>query len=88
MLPNNFTHKSQEALQAAHHLGIENGQQGVDPIHLLAALLQQDDGVVVSIINKITPETSDLRAKIDNILDGLPKAPPKYSTRAVIPAVL
>ncbi|HBK34467.1 MAG: ATP-dependent chaperone ClpB [Candidatus Uhrbacteria bacterium GW2011_GWE2_40_58] len=79
MLPNNFTHKSQEALQAAHNLGIENGQQGVDPIHLLAALLQQDDGVVAAIINKITSESSNLRAKIDNILDGLPKAPPKTS---------
>jgi len=74
MIPNNFTHKAQEAIQNAHNLGVENGQQGVDPIHLLAVLVEQDDGVVNAVVNKIAPQLSDLRANIDNILDGLPKS--------------
>ena len=74
MIPNNFTHKAQEAIQNAHNLGVENGQQGVDPIHLLAVLIGQDDGVVTAVVNKITPQLTDLRANIDNILDGLPKS--------------
>ncbi len=73
MLPNNFTHKSQEAIQNAHNLGIENGQQGVDPIHLLAVLVAQDDSVVPAVLTKINEDTASLRAKIDNILDSLPK---------------
>jgi ATP-dependent Clp protease ATP-binding subunit ClpA len=38
MLPQNFTTKSQEALQLAQQLALGNGQQALEPIHLLAAL--------------------------------------------------
>ncbi len=74
MLPNNFTHKSQEALQHAHNLAVENGQQAIEPIHLLASLLEQDDGVVGAIVQQITPDVRDLRAEVDGILDALPHA--------------
>ncbi len=74
MTPNNFTLKSQEALQRAHNIAIENGQQALEPIHLLAALLSQDDGVIPAIVNKISPKTNELRMEIDGILDSLPKA--------------
>ncbi len=74
MLPNNFTHKSQEALQHAHNIAVENGQQALEPIHLIAALLEEDEGVVSAVVNKITPDISDLRAKIDDVLDSLPQA--------------
>ncbi len=73
MLPNNFTLKSQEALQRAHNIAVELGQQALEPIHLLAALLSQDDGVVRPVIDKITPMREELRHKIDTILDSLPK---------------
>ncbi len=46
MLPQNFTTKSQEAIQLAHQLAVGNGQQAVETAHLLAALLEQEDGVV------------------------------------------
>ena len=72
MLPNNFTLKSQEAIQLAHTLAVENGQQALEPIHLLSALLEQDDGVVGAIAQKITPNASELRAEVETILDSLP----------------
>ncbi len=72
MMPNNFTLKSQEALQMAHSIAIEHGQQALEPIHLLAALLAQDDGVVTSIVGKITPLKIELRTEIDQILSSLP----------------
>ncbi|TAL50133.1 ATP-dependent chaperone ClpB [Patescibacteria group bacterium] len=75
MMPNNFTHKSQEAIQMAHGIAVEHGQQALEPIHLLAALLEQDDGVVGAVIDKVTPARARLRGEVDKILDSLPHTP-------------
>jgi ATP-dependent Clp protease ATP-binding subunit ClpB len=72
MLPNNFTHKSQEALQYAHDLALDNGQPALEPIHLLAALVEQDEGAVRAILDKILPDPKTLYIKIDQILNTLP----------------
>ena len=73
MLPNNFTLKSQEALQAAHRIALENGQQALEPLHILAALLSQDDGVVPAVVNKVAGDRAALRAQADDAIDALPK---------------
>jgi ATP-dependent Clp protease ATP-binding subunit ClpB len=73
MLPNNFTLKSQEALQRAHSIAVELGQQALEPIHLLASLLSQDDGIISPLIDKITPMREELRRDVDEILRSLPK---------------
>ncbi len=73
MLPNNFTHKSQEAIQRAHMAAQENGQPAIEPIHLLYALLHQEDGIVVSIFNKHEIDIPSLRSEMDKILDALPR---------------
>jgi ATP-dependent Clp protease ATP-binding subunit ClpB len=73
MLPNNFTLKSQEAIQTANSIAIDSGQPALEPIHLLASLLSQDDGVVRAVVNKIAGNPSDLRAEIERIIDSLPK---------------
>ncbi len=75
MLPNNFTLKSQEALQRAHHIAVENGQQVLEPIHLLMSLLTQEDGIVPTIVDKITQKDVELRAEIDRIFVSLPSTP-------------
>jgi ATP-dependent Clp protease ATP-binding subunit ClpB len=41
-----YTQKSQEALLAAQHLAQNHQHQVVEPIHLLLALVQQQDGIV------------------------------------------
>jgi ATP-dependent Clp protease ATP-binding subunit ClpB len=74
MLPNNFTHKSQEALQYAHDLALDNGQPALEPIHLLAALVEQSEGAVRAILDKILPDPKTLYIKIDQILNTLPKS--------------
>ncbi len=73
MLPNNFTLKSQEALQNANAVALEYGQQAMEAVHLLAALLAPDDGVVTAIINKVTPDLTDLKMRVEDILEELPK---------------
>jgi ATP-dependent Clp protease ATP-binding subunit ClpB len=75
MIPNNFTHKSQEAIQMAHGIAVKNGQNALEPIHLLAALLEQDDGVVGAVIDKVTTHRARLRGEVDKILDSLPTTP-------------
>ena len=41
-----FTTKSQEAVQAASSLALEHGNPEVLPLHLLAALLQDKEGII------------------------------------------
>ncbi|MBU1032551.1 MAG: ATP-dependent chaperone ClpB [Patescibacteria group bacterium] len=73
MLPQNFTTKSQEAIQLAHQLAMSNGQQAVETAHLLSALLEQEGGVVPSILKKLQIEVADLKGDIESILNKLPK---------------
>ncbi|MCX6714871.1 MAG: ATP-dependent chaperone ClpB [Candidatus Uhrbacteria bacterium] len=75
MMPNNFTLKSQEAIQRAHNIALENGQPALEPIHLLVSLLTQQDGIIPTIVDKITTQESNLRHELDHILETLPKSP-------------
>lgn len=45
MAQQKLTQKSQEALQAAQGLAVRNSQQEVDTIHLLLALIEQEEGI-------------------------------------------
>lgn len=49
----NFTEKARDAIRKAHELAIERGQTHVTPMHLLAALVLQDESIVLSIIEKL-----------------------------------
>lgn len=73
MLPNNFTTKSQEAIQHAQFLANENGQQGIEPIHLLASLFMQEDGIVITVLNKLNINLQALKRDVNILLDQLPK---------------
>lgn len=53
----NFTTKAKEAIRNAHELAIQRGQNQVTPLHLLAALLSQDESMVISILDKIEVDT-------------------------------
>ena len=48
-----LTIKAQEALQDAQHLADEKGHPTIEPLHLLAALLRQDKGIVVPVLQKL-----------------------------------
>ena len=78
MLPfSNFTIKAQEAIRRAHELAIERGQNQIDASHLLAALLFQEEGVVISLLEKME---IDIDALLDDVLakieDNLKTAAP------------
>ena len=50
---NKFTTKSQEALRQAQEIAYDHQNQQVDALHLLAALLVQEESLVLSILKKI-----------------------------------
>lgn len=74
MLPNNFTNKAQEAIQLAHAKAVDLGQQQLEPMHLYLALLEQQDGVVASMLKKLGVDMTTMRAEIDREMDMLPKS--------------
>lgn len=73
MIPNNFTSKSQEAIQRAQFTANDNGQHGVEPIHLLSALISQEDGFVITVIKKMEIPLAALRGDVERILESLPR---------------
>ncbi len=68
-----FTLKSQEALQASQSLAEQNGHQEIKPEHLLKALLDQPEGAVVPVLQKIGVNLPALKAEADGLLGQLPK---------------
>jgi len=70
---NKFTIKAQEAIQSATEIAASYGNQQIEPEHILAALLQNDEGVVVSLIKKIGVDIGFLRIKLTGFIERLPK---------------
>ncbi|MBK5215788.1 MAG: AAA family ATPase [Candidatus Pacebacteria bacterium] len=63
---NNFTTKAKEVIRKAHELAIERGQNHVNSLHLLTALLIQEDSLIVSILDKMDVDTMLLT---DNLIE-------------------
>ncbi len=68
-----FTIKAQEILSQAQRIASENGHQSIDDIHLMSAMLQQKDGIIIPILEKLEVEIDDFSSKIDDALAGQPK---------------
>ena len=73
MNPQNFTNKSQEALQRAAAIANENGQPQIEPPHLFSSLLEQNEGVVVSVLKKMNVPIIALDEEVQQLIDVLPK---------------
>jgi len=69
----NFTIKSQEAVQNAQRLAQSKGHQQIDVEHLLWALLDDDEGVAVQIVKRIGINTALVKKDIGAALDRMPK---------------
>ena len=70
MMPafNNFTTKAKEAIRKSHELAIERGQNHVNTFHLLAALVLQDEGMTLSVLEKMEVDTVLLT---DSLLESI-----------------
>ena len=67
-----FTVKAQEALQAAQEMGARKGQQQIEPLHILWALLAQGDGVVPPLLERLGAPPATLASEAEKLIDRLP----------------
>jgi ATP-dependent Clp protease ATP-binding subunit ClpB len=67
-----FTIKSQEAIQAALRLAEERSNPQATPEHLLAVLLEQQDGIVVPVLRKVGADPTAIRSATSAALEAQP----------------
>lgn len=72
MRPDKFTSRLQEALSDAQSLAIGKDHNMMEPIHLLAAFLQQQNGSVAPLLRQAGADRMTLTAKVGEALDKLP----------------
>jgi ATP-dependent Clp protease ATP-binding subunit ClpB len=68
-----LTVKAQEALQDAHEVAARHENQEITPLHLLAALVDQADGVVPPLLARLGIHKEALRAEVEREIGRLPK---------------
>jgi ATP-dependent Clp protease ATP-binding subunit ClpB len=68
-----LTVKAQEAMQAAQEMAARSGQQQVEPLHLLWALVAQRDGVVPPLLEKLGVSPTTLAGEVQKQVERLPK---------------
>ena len=73
MTTNNLTIKAQELLQQAVNNAVAGGQQAVEPVHILSAMLREEDSIGVYLLNKAGANLAALRNAAENELARLPK---------------
>ncbi|MEY3791293.1 MAG: ATP-dependent chaperone ClpB [Pseudomonadota bacterium] len=68
-----LTTKLQQALADAQSLAVGNDNQYIDPVHLLTALLNQDDGATSSLLQRAGVNVPGLASGLKSGMDRLPK---------------
>ncbi len=75
-----MTLKSQEAIKTSQEIASSYGNQALEPIHLLAALVQDSEGLTNQIISKITGSLSEIKIEISAAISKLPKLSGDFDT--------
>ena len=68
-----YTVKAREALQDAASLAEQDNHSQIEPVHLLYKLLDQEEGIVPPLIEKIGASTDQILDTLDTILDKKPR---------------
>ena len=69
----NYTQKSLEAVQTAQAMAQENQNSTIAPEHLLYALVDQDGGLIPSLLGRIGVDANALLSELDSAIAALPK---------------
>ncbi|MEA3398956.1 MAG: AAA family ATPase [Patescibacteria group bacterium] len=67
---NHFTTKAKETIRKAHELAIERGQNHVNSLHLMTALVIKDDSLIISILEKMDIDTILLTDTLIEAIDS------------------
>jgi len=73
MQADRFTVKSQEAVASAQELARARRNPEIAPAHLLVALIEQPDGLVIPILQKLGADTTTIAARANEAVAALPK---------------
>src|SRR3989344_2394822 len=67
---NNYTTKAKEAIHRSHQLAVERGHNQVSTLHLFAALLMQDETMVLPMLEQIEIDTTNLVDSVLEMIEG------------------
>ena len=70
---NNFTIKSQEAVQKAQQIAQGHGQQQIENAHILEGIFEVDENVIPFILNKLGVNIDLFKQTLENIIQSFPK---------------
>jgi len=70
---NNFTIKSQEAIQKAIEIASSKQNQAIEPAHLLRGMLNVDEDVTPFLLKKLNVNLDYISASLDRLIEALPK---------------
>ncbi|MBM3708854.1 MAG: ATP-dependent chaperone ClpB [Actinobacteria bacterium] len=68
-----FTIKTQEALTRAQAIASENGHQSIEDFHLMSALLEQSEGVILPVLAKLEVNINEFTKRVENLIRNFPK---------------
>jgi ATP-dependent Clp protease ATP-binding subunit ClpB len=71
---NKYTQKAQDAVLEAQRVAEEQNHAQIEGLHLLASLLNQQDGVVPQIVNRVNANLAQLKEQVVGQLDKQPRA--------------
>lgn len=81
-----FTSKFQEAIADAQSQALGRDQQYIEPVHLMFALLNQEGGTVRELLNKLAINFNELRSKVSQAIDRLPRVEGEGANLQLSPA--
>ena len=70
---NQFTIKSQEAIQKAQEIASSHNNQAIESIHLLKAIITVDENVTPFLLKKLNVNYTIFLKAVDSIIEYLPK---------------
>src|ERR1035441_10211624 len=79
-----FTVKAQEAVQRANELASEHGNPESQPLHLLAALLEDKEGIVPPVLEKIGIGPQAVLSEVYRAIESLPKVSGSGAAQATL----
>ncbi len=69
----NYTIRSREVIERAQQIAADNGQQSIENVHILSAMLELDENVTPFLLKKLEVNIPTLRQAVGKIIEGLPR---------------
>ena len=80
---NQYTVKSQEAIQKAQQIALDFGNQSIEPQHLLEGIFQVDENISAFLMKKAEADLNLIRQRNRESLESLPKVEGGFISRKV-----